>query len=81
MVSKMLGYILLYLRIHLFTENQKVSTAAATLKLNPGNQIEETEVRAVANLIAASVEGLQPENVTIVSTDGSVLSDLNWQEK
>ena len=60
----------------LFTENQKIATAAATLKLKPGTQIEETEVRAVANLIAASVEGLQPENVTIVSTDGSVLSDL-----
>lgn len=60
----------------LFVDSQKTATTAVTLKLFPGTKLSDDQVRAVANLIAGSVEGLQPENVTIVDTGGSVLSDV-----
>ncbi|MDQ7096237.1 flagellar basal-body MS-ring/collar protein FliF [Desulfosporosinus sp. PR] len=60
----------------LFVDSQKAATAAVTLKLVPGTKLQDDQVRAVANLLAGSVEGLQPENVTIVDTNGNVLSDV-----
>lgn len=60
----------------LFAESQKPTTAAVTLKLVPGTSLKDEQVRAVANVLASSVEGLQPENVTIVDTNGNVLSDI-----
>lgn len=65
----------------LFVEKEKATTAAVTLKLNPGTKVAEDQVRAIANLLSSSVEGLQPENVTIVDTGGNVLSDLIGKEK
>jgi len=60
----------------LFVESQKAATAAVTLKLVPSTKLGEDQVRAIANLLSGSVEGLQPENVTIVDTGGNVLSDV-----
>lgn len=60
----------------LFVESQKTATTAVTLKLVPGTKLGDDQVRAVANLLAGSVEGLQPENVTIVDTGGNILSDI-----
>ena len=60
----------------LFVDSQKAATAAVTLKLVPGTKLGDDQVRAVANLLAGSVEGLQPENVAIVDTGGNVLSDV-----
>lgn len=59
----------------LFVDKEKAATAAVTLKLVPGTKMTDDQVRGVANLLAASVEGLQPENVTILDTSGNVLSD------
>ena len=60
----------------LFTDSQKDATAAVTLKLTPGIKLGDDQVRAIANLLASSVEGLQASNVTIVDTNGNVLSDV-----
>lgn len=60
----------------LFVDSQKAATTAVTLKLVPGTKLGDEQVRAVANLLAGSVEGLQTENVTIVDTSGNVLSDV-----
>ncbi|HZK54570.1 MAG TPA: flagellar basal-body MS-ring/collar protein FliF [Desulfosporosinus sp.] len=60
----------------LFVDSQKAATTAVTLKLVPGTKLGDEQVRAVANLLAGSVEGLQTENVTIVDTGGNVLSDV-----
>jgi flagellar M-ring protein FliF len=60
----------------LFIESQKPTTTAVTLQLKPGIKLGDDQVRAVANLLAGSIEGLQPENVTIVDTGGNVLSDV-----
>ncbi len=60
----------------LFEEKAKSTTAGVTLKLIPGTKITDDKVRAIANLLASSVEGLTPENVTIVDTSGNNLSDV-----
>ena len=60
----------------LFVDSQKSATAAVTVKLVPGIKLGDDQVRAIANLMAGSVEGLQPENVTIVDTSGNILSDV-----
>lgn len=60
----------------LFVDSQKDATAAVTLKLAPSTNLGEEQVRAIANLLAGSIEGLQPKNVTIVDTGGTVLSDV-----
>lgn len=60
----------------LFVDSQKSATAAVTVKLVPQTKLSDDQVRAVANLMARSVEGLHPENVTIVDTGGNVLSDV-----
>jgi len=60
----------------LFVDSQKAATTAVTLKLVPGTKLSDDQVRAVANLLAGSVEGLTTENVTIVDTSGDVLSDV-----
>jgi flagellar M-ring protein FliF len=60
----------------LFVDSQESATAAVTVKLVPGTKLSDDQVRAIANLMAGSVEGLKPENVTIVDTNGNVLSDV-----
>ena len=65
----------------LFVDAQKAATAAVTVKLVPGTKLGDDQVRAIANLMAGSVEGLQPENVTIVDTSGNVLSDVIGKSK
>lgn len=60
----------------LFVDNQKPTTVAVTLKLVPSTSLSDEQVRAIANLMAGSIEGLQIENVTIVDTNGNVLSDV-----
>lgn len=72
-----------YARVHivmpedsLFEDDQQKTTAAVTIKRKTGAEISEDQVRAIANLIAYSVEGLTTDNITIVDTDGTALSDI-----
>jgi flagellar M-ring protein FliF len=65
----------------LFAEKEQPTTVGVTLKLVPGTKITEDQVRAIAKLLASSIEGLTPENVTIVDTSGNSLSDIISQSK
>jgi flagellar M-ring protein FliF len=56
----------------LFLEQRSPSTAAVLLKLRPGREFGQEQARAVVHLVASSVEGLTPENVTLVDADGQV---------
>lgn len=59
----------------LFTDEQKNTTAAVVLKLKPYKNLEEGQVRGLVKLVSSSVEGLKPENVTIVDMAGNVLTE------
>lgn len=49
-------------------------TASVMVKTRGAQKIGASEVRAITNLVAASVPGLSPENVTIVDTRGNLLA-------
>lgn len=59
----------------LFLEQQQPSTAAVLLKLRGGAAFDQDQARAVIHLVASSVEGLTPENVTLVDADGNIPFD------
>ncbi|SMC19224.1 flagellar M-ring protein FliF [Desulfacinum hydrothermale DSM 13146] len=56
----------------LFAEDQKKPRAAVLVKLRPGARLGQRQLQAIANLVSSAVEGLDTENVTIMSTDGKV---------
>lgn len=55
----------------LFIENQEPVTASVLV--DPRETMSESDVEAVVMLVASSVEGLEPSQVTVASTDGTVL--------
>jgi len=58
----------------LFKNQQKDTTASVTLKLVPGEKLNENQIRGIVNLIAGSVEGLEAEKVTLVDDQGRILT-------
>ena len=58
----------------LFTTQQKDATASVILKLKPGKRFDTAQARSIANLVASSVEGLKPQNLTIVDVNGNMLT-------
>jgi flagellar M-ring protein FliF len=59
----------------LLTTTQTPTTASVTIQIAPGQTLDATQVRAITHLIASSVEGLKPENVVVVDSDGNMLAD------
>lgn len=59
----------------LFSDAEKEVTASVTLSLAPGFKLKGKQIEAVANLVSASVEGLEVDNVIIVDTQGNMLSE------
>jgi len=55
-----------------FVDKEQPPTASIVLKLN--SQISPSQVYAIQKLVAASVPNLTPENVTIVDSNGNLLS-------
>lgn len=64
----------------LFVQESQPASASVLLQLKPGAQLSRNQVRAIANLVASSVEGLTPENVTIVDSKGTVLNSPDFGE-
>jgi flagellar M-ring protein FliF len=58
----------------LFVAEDRPPSASAVLKLRPGRSLDPDQVAGVVHLIAASVEGLKPTDVTVVDVDGQVLT-------
>jgi len=63
-------------RRSLFIQESQPSTASVLLQLRPGVILNAQQVRGIGHLIATSVEGLTPDNVTIVDSRGNVLSEV-----
>ncbi|WP_448590015.1 flagellar basal-body MS-ring/collar protein FliF [Thermodesulfobium sp.] len=68
-------------RVHIVLPKKEVfvsqdipATASVMLSLKPGQSISEKETEAIAFLVSRAVEGLKPENVTIMDTRGELLS-------
>jgi len=59
----------------LFEKEQKQPTASVTLQLAGENALSKLNIRGIQNLVAASVEGLTPNNVTVVDHRGKIISE------
>ncbi|MDB5311714.1 MAG: fliF [Gemmataceae bacterium] len=58
-----------------FVRDQRPPTASVVLKLKPGAAMSRATAAGIVSLVARSVEGLKPENVTVVDSGGRLLSD------
>lgn len=68
-------------RVHLtlpkesvFLDQEQPAKASVMLKLKPGASISPQNILAITNLVASAVEGLSPDSVSVVDTDGALLS-------
>jgi flagellar M-ring protein FliF len=58
----------------IFKDEEKTPTASVVLKLQNNYMMTKGNVAAVVNLVSSSVEGLTPNNVTVIDTKGRILS-------
>lgn len=58
----------------LFAEEQKPTTASVLVATRPGASLTPEQVQAVVHLVASSIEGLDPQQVTVADSTGAVLS-------
>jgi flagellar M-ring protein FliF len=61
----------------LYKKNEKPATASIMLKLRNGAQLSKEQVKGIVNLVAHSIQGLKPENVTVVDQLARVLNEEN----
>jgi len=69
-----------YARVHIampkesiFIEDEKPAKASIVVKPRAGQSIRQTQVQGIVYLVAKSVRGLDPENISIVDIRGRVL--------
>ncbi|MCB9092624.1 MAG: flagellar M-ring protein FliF [Halobacteriovoraceae bacterium] len=69
-------------RVHLsipesspFVTETKPPSASVVLELNHGYDMTSEEIKGIAQLISASVDGMRPQNVVILDSRGKKLSD------
>ena len=57
----------------LYSSTQLPTTASVAIQTKIGMQLTQPEVRGITQLVAGAVEGLKPDNVTIVDQNGTIL--------
>ncbi len=58
----------------IFTEKEQKPTASVVLKLRPGRSLSQAQVGGILHLVSSSVEGLQPQAITIMDNLGNLLA-------
>ncbi len=61
-------------RQSLFLENRQPAKASVLLKLKTGANLSKQNIQAIAHLASSAVDGLTPENVSILDMRGNLLS-------
>lgn len=68
-------------RVHLalsknssFIRNKQPSSASVLVNLYPGHQLQADQISAIVQLVASSVQGLNPQQVSVVDQNGHLLS-------
>lgn len=57
-----------------FTESREPAKASVLVGLRPGTRMSPANVVAITNLVSSAVEGLTPEQVSVVDMSGNLLS-------
>ncbi|TFH65408.1 MAG: flagellar M-ring protein FliF, partial [Candidatus Zixiibacteriota bacterium] len=65
----------------LFREDQHTPTASVVVKLQGGMPLNKRQLQGVAYLVASSVEGMTPDKVTIIDSDGNLLSGMQASDE
>ena len=75
-----------HVRIHivspegtLFNSNKSQTSASVVLRLKPGYKLSPLNIAAITHIVTGSVEGLNAENVTVVDSQGRLLSSKSDQ--
>jgi flagellar M-ring protein FliF len=63
----------------LFTSEAGKTTASVVLRLRPGYRLSALNIAAITHLVSGSVEGLTSENVTVIDSQGRLLSSQSDQ--
>lgn len=58
----------------IFTEKEERPTASIVLKLRAGRVLNQGQIGGIVHLVSSSVEGLQPQNITVIDNMGNLLS-------
>ena len=58
----------------LYSERDESARASVTLRMRPSRRLSRGQVDAIVHLVSSSIEGLAPEEVTVVDTSGAILS-------
>ena len=58
----------------LFTSEAGKTTASVILKLKPGYKLSPVNIAAITHLVSGSVEGLTAENISVIDSQGRLLS-------
>ena len=64
----------------LFLEDKLEPTAAIYVKTRRGFELDKKQVRGIVNLVSRSVEGLKPNNVTIIDGEGKMLTEVESED-
>lgn len=64
----------------LFVEDQKEPTAAVYIKTKRGVTLAERQVKGIQNLVCRSIEGLKPNNVSILDNEGQMLTKIESED-
>lgn len=75
-------------RVHLvmpkdnvFSDEKKEASASVVVKLRRGQKLSAAEVESITFLVSHSVEGLSPERVTVIDTEGRALSNPRKEQE
>lgn len=63
----------------LFNSQKSQTSASVVLRLRPGYKLSSLNIAAITHIVTGSVEGLSAENVTVVDSQGRLLSSKSDQ--
>ena len=63
----------------LFVRDQKEATASVFIAFKPGRKLDDAQISGITQLVASSVEGLKAQNVSVMDTAGTLLTDRQSQ--
>ena len=63
-------------RGNVLAASRRKASASVVVRLVPGRELVHEQARAITNLVASSIEGLEPSEVTVVDNAGRLLAPL-----
>ncbi|MFK7872953.1 MAG: flagellar basal-body MS-ring/collar protein FliF [Oligoflexales bacterium] len=67
-------------KISLFVREEKEPTAAVYIRTRRNAGIDRKQVKGIQHLVSNSVEGLKPTNITIIDSDGRMLTEIESRD-